>query len=547
MIPVEITNYIEYVRSGEYPTCKEQRLLVDLVEKIVSEEELLFDFNRIEKAHRYIRYFPFDLFEWEWFVFVLHNCTFKPDGRPRFRDLFLKVGRGNGKNGYLSFEAFWQISDGNGISNYNVDICAMSEDQSKTSFDDVWNILENQDDPKLALKLRKHFKWNKVVIENLDTHSKLQYRTNNPKSKDGMRPGSLFFDEVHQYEDWSNINVFTGGLGKKPHPRRTYATTDGDVRDGVLDKLTAQAIEILTGKADDKGMLPFICKLDDASEVDDKTMWHKANPSLRYFPDLQDEMDQEYEEWKLDPQVNTAFMTKRMNLPQGRTDIEVTSWERIMAASREPPDLYGMPCVCGVDFAKTTDMVAAVLVFYDGENYYVKHHSWFCARSNDRKVIKAPLEEWAERGILTIVNDMEVAATTVTDWITEQRKSYKVRKVCIDNYRISLMSAAMKKAGFLYKEKTLFLVRPSNIMKVQPLINSAFATGRIAWGDDPMMRWYTNNTKLVPAPNNNWTFGKIEPHSRKTDGFMAFVAAMTQEEELHQAEAVPVMAPFIIA
>ena len=46
------------------------------------------------------------------------------------------------------------------------------------------------------------------------------------------------------------------------------------------------------------------------------------------------------------------------------------------------------------------------------------------------------------------------------------------------------------------------------------------------------MRWFTNNTKLEPAPNNNFKYSKIEPKSRKTDGFMAFVAAVTLEEEI---------------
>ena len=40
------------------------------------------------------------------------------------------------------------------------------------------------------------------------------------------------------------------------------------------------------------------------------------------------------------------------------------------------------------------------------------------------------------------------------------------------------------------------------------------------------MRWYTNNTCLHLEKYENYTFAKIEPKSRKTDGFMAFVAAM---------------------
>lgn len=37
--------------------------------------------------------------------------------------------------------------------------------------------------------------------------------------------------------------------------------------------------------------------------------------------------------------------------------------------------------------------------------------------------------------------------------------------------------------------------------------------------------WATNNAKLEPAPNNCFKYGKIEPHGRKTDPFMAMVHA----------------------
>jgi phage terminase large subunit-like protein len=69
-------------------------------------------------------------------------------------------------------------------------------------------------------------------------------------------------------------------------------------------------------------------------------------------------------------------------------------------------------------------------------------------------------------------------------------------------------------------------------MRVQPVIDSAFATHSISWGENPLMRWATNNAKLVPAPHDNYTYGKIEPHGRKTDPFMALVAAFAAVDKL---------------
>ena len=541
-IPKEIQDYIDIVEQGTFRTCNEQKLLVAMVKKVFETETLKIDAIQVSKYMSYQKYFPFALFAWEIFCFVLHNCVFKTDGTPRWSVLFVLMGRGGGKNGYLSFEDFCLITPTNGVAYYDIDICANSEEQAKTSFDEIYNILEN---PKWTKLFKKNFRWNKTEIVNIKTRSRIKYRTNNPKGKDGLRSGKVDFDEPHAYENWENINVFTTGLGKKPHPRRTYVSTNGDVRDGPLDQLIDKSLKILNGEIPDNGFLPFICKLDSVDEVHDENNWEKANPSLPYLPTLKDQMRTEYADYLLDPVINNAFMTKRMNIPQGRKDTEVTSWENILATKGEVPDFAGKTCVVGIDFSKTTDFVSVFLLFKQKDRFYGKHHSWFCTACNDKHRIKIPLDEMVNRGLLTIVNDVEINPTVIADWIREQRMIYNIDKIAIDSYRYSLMSKALRDIGYDAKEKTIKLTRPSDIMLVQPKIHSAFATHRITWGDDPMMRWYTNNTKLEPAPNNNFKYGKIEPKSRKTDGFMAFVAAMTLEEELPDAEDFAFFEPII--
>lgn len=542
-IPKEIQEYIDIVEQGKIRTCNEQKQLVAMVKKVFETETLKINGVQVEKYLSYQKYFPFELFAWEKFVFVLHNCVFRTDGQPRFSDLFGLMGRGAGKNGYLSFEDFCLITETNGVAYYDIDICANSEEQAKTSFDEIYNILEN---PKWRKLFEKNFRWTKTEIQNIKTRSKIKYRTNNPKGKDGLRSGKVDFDEPHAYENWENINVFTTGLGKKPHPRRTYVSTNGDVREGPLDQLIEKSHKILSGEIPDNGFLPFICKLDDEEEVHDEDNWEKANPSLPYLPTLKEQMRREYADYLLDPVINNAFMTKRMNIPKGRQDTQVATWENILATGGDLPDLTGKRCVCGIDFSKTTDFVSAFLLFKEKEHYYGIHHSWFCTASNDKHRIKIPLDQMAQRGLLTIVNDVEINATMIADWIKQQRDLYCIDKIAIDSYRYSLMSKALKDIGYDANEKMVKLVRPSDIMLVQPKINSLFVSHRLTVGDDPLFRWFTNNTKLEPAPNNNFKYGKIEPKSRKTDGFMAFVAAMTLEEELPDVQEYTFFEPIIL-
>lgn len=531
-LPNEIKEYIDKVKSNPRLINKERLQLIDYVEKIFQKEELHYSEEQIEKYFSYQKYFPYDLFEWEKFVFVLHNCIFRKDGLPRWSDLFIIMGRGGGKNGYLSFEDFCLLTPTNGINEYDIDISANSEEQAMTTFKELLNILEN---PKYIKLFKKNFYWNQTLIRNKKTNSTLRYRTNNPKGKDGLRSGKVDFDEPHAYENWDNINVFTTGLGKKPHPRRTYISTNGDVRDGVLDNLIEKSQLILNGEMNDNGFLPFICKLDDEKEVDDMELWQKANPSLEYLPSLMEQMKKEYADYKINPIVNNSFMTKRMNIPQGSKDVEVTSWENILKTNRAVPPLDGLSCVAGIDYSKTTDFVSAFLLFKQDNIFYGVTHTWVCKNTKDLSRIRAPLKEWESMGLLTFVNDVEISPTIVTDWLLSESNShnYRIEKLAIDNYRYTLMSDALKKAGFDATNKDrVKLVRPSDIMKIVPTIDSVFVTSRIVWGDNPLMRWATNNAKLEPAPNNNFKYGKIEPKSRKTDPFMAFVHAMTLTEDV---------------
>nr|DAG17688.1 MAG TPA: Large Terminase [Caudoviricetes sp.] len=524
-----LDDYIKQVKSSQYRVCKEQIQLVNFVEKVFENEQVYVDSEQVEKYFALQKYFPYELFAWEKFCFILHNCTYSAPGVLRFPDLVCVVGRGAGKNGYLAFEDFALLTPVNGIRNYDIDICATSEEQASTTFNDIYEILENN-----STKMQRHFKWNKTEITNIKTNSTIRYRTSNSKTKDGGRPGKVDFDEKHAYENYKLIDVFTTGLGKKAMPRRTTITTMGEVRDGPLDNELAAGLEVLNGDAPDNGTLYFICRLDNEKEVYEQENWYKANPSLQYFPNLLREIQKEFEDWKRDKVNNSSFMTKRMNIPKGTEAHPVTSWENIKATNRPLPDLEGKPCVFGIDYTKTTDFLGIGLMFLINGEIVWKPFSWYCSQSADLGRIKFP---YAQQPDLQRVDGAEIPPEIVADWLREQKKHYNIVGGALDNYRYTLLKEPLMQLGFECDRKgrtNLKLVRPSDKMLVAPLIASDFANHRIVWGDSALMRWYTNNTSAVEDKNGNIIYGKIEPKSRKTDGFMAFVSAYTQLDLLKQ-------------
>jgi len=540
----EISDYIAIVRSGCYPVCKYQIELCDMVERIFDSEDLTVNEVQLAAYLSYQKYFTFQLFPWELFCFALHNCVYRADGSLRFPVLVIYVGRGAGKNGYLGFEDFCLLTKTNGVPEYNIDIFATSEDQAKQSFTDVWNVLNANE-----AKMKKHFRWTKELIVCTDTGSEFRFRTSNAKTKDGGRPGKVDFDEYHAYENYKLITVATTGLGKKRHPRQAITTTDGDVRGGPLDDLIENCKAILAGDVPDNGYLPFMCCLDDDEEVHDEQMWHKANPSLRYLPDLMQQLRLEYAQYRLNPAANTAFMTKRMNRPARILENVAAAWDDILATNQPIPEaeLIGRPCVAGIDYAKTTDFVGAGLLWRVGDRDVWVSHTWVCTACADLHRIKPPLREWEARGLLTFVEAAEIPPELPVVWLANEaaKRQAQILNVCIDDYRYALMKSALESINFSADKgfENVTKVRPMDEMRRIPLITSGFVNRRFVWGDSPVMRWMCNNTKTVTAVHGNFVYGKIEPKSRKTDTFKAFVAAEIGSDILDNYADMQVTAP----
>lgn len=531
-----IEAYLQPIESGQVKACKDQILLAQHIRDCFATEDIYTDSEQLDHYLDLAKYFPFqEVFPWEAYVAALHLCTYRrSDGMPRWPDALVMIGRGNGKDGFIAWASMCLLSPYNGIRGYDVDICANNEAQAVRPVADVIEALEN---PEHIGKMKKHFYWTKEQVTGLATRSVMKGLTNSPKGKDGLRSGICIFNEIHQYENYKNIDVFTTGLGKKQHPRRTYCTTNGDVREGPLDNLLEQAADILSDCHPDEGFLPFICRLDSKDEAKDPENWIKANPSLPYRPDLAMEIRKEYREWERNPGQLPAFMTKRMNLPSSMMDIAVTEWDNIAATNKPLMDLKGLTCTIGIDFSSIRDWASVCFHFRVGDLRYDFGRSWLCLRNPDLWRIKAPWREWADRGLLVPVDDVEISPYLLTDYIAEVAQDYLVSMVAVDNFRYALLKDALLSIGFSARDfKNVYLVRPSDIMRIQPVIDSCFNNHWFHWDDNPVLRWATNNTKLVRsgkkegADTGNYYYAKIEQKSRKTDPFMALVAAMAVEQ-----------------
>ena len=528
-----VSEYIDQYRSGQIKLNKERIMLIEYLEKhILVRDDLYFDEKMIENYIKFAEkwYFPLQPFQkfMAAFIFLFH----KEDDSVFYEQFFITMGRGGGKNGFVSTLSHFFISPLHGIPRYNISIVANNEKQAKMSFNEIFDTIETHD------TLDDLFYKTKVLIKGNDTKSELQYHTSNAKTKDGLRDGAVIYDEIHEYENADIVNVFSSGLGKVPNSREFFIGTDGYVREGFLDKMKERAMNVLEGKDLEDPLFPFICKLDNAKEVDNSEMWEKANPMFSkpmsfYAKGLLKKIKTQYKQLANNPSNREEFMTKRMNLPEVNLNKVVASWDDILATNRPFPDLRHRTAVGGVDYAEIKDFAAVGLLFKVGDDYIWKTHSFVRQGFLDNVKLKVPIKEWEERGLLTIVDEPVINISHIVNWFVEMREIYGVNTIVADTFRLNLVKTALEAEGF----QLIYIRNPKAIHSLlAPKVETMFANRNIIFDDNPLMRWYTNNVYVHIKKDGNKEYLKKDEFRRKTDGFQAFIHALWQADNLLEDE-----------
>ena len=234
----EIDDYLNYAKVHPKWINKKRKLLIEnIVKPLLKQNDVFFDEETYRNCLQYCKTNFYELFPFQKFIYAF--VFMYKDDIPVFPKFFIKEGRGNGKDGFIIPLANFFQTPLYGVKNYHVELVANSEDQVKDTFKVAYDMLH--ENPKFKGK----FSVNRELISNLVTGSEMKYNTSNAKTKDGKRTGCLILNEIHAYENYDQINVFESSFGKVKHSREFIITTDGYVRDGPLDEISALCAEIL--------------------------------------------------------------------------------------------------------------------------------------------------------------------------------------------------------------------------------------------------------------------------------------------------------------
>ena len=535
-----VEEYMDAYEQGRIILNNDRIALMRFVkEAVLVRDDIQFNEQQIDDFVAFSEKWFFPLDPWQkflaCFIFLYYDT-----GRLVFRQHFWTLARGNGKNGFISVISAFFLSPLHNVPKYNGAIVANSELQAKTSFEEIYDMIELNPDLKYSKTYNPAgiFKNSRSQITSVDTMSKLEYLTSNANTKDSFRHGFLIFDEVHEYQNNEIINVLRSGLGKVQPPRTFYISTNGYVRDGVYDQMLRAARDILNNLDIESGMFPFLCMLDDKAEVEDETVWEKANPMFHepmsvYASELFETVRDAWHDVVNGIGDKVEFLTKRMNISDVELESSVASKEEVYATNREIPDITGMDCVAGLDYASMRDFAAIGLLFKKDDDFIWITHSFIRQGflDNISLAISSQIPVWEEQGILTVIDEPSIPITKISEWLLAMEEKYDLNIITVvgDTYRAEYVREDLETNGY-----NVDIIRRGNAISasVAPQIEVLFAREQLIFGDNPLMRWYTNNVYVGRDTFGNMIYQKKEEKRRKTDGFMAFVHAYWQAIEL---------------
>lgn len=541
-----VNDYIESYKNGSIRLNTRRIKLVNRLEQdVLTRDDLYFDDKRIDDLIAFSDKYFFAHTDFQKFCDALLFLYRKSTKEPFFDRILLVLGRGAGKNGWLSTVATFLVSELNGVKNYNVGIVATSEDQAMTSVDEINQVID--DNPQM----NNSFESLKKSIASKTMHGKITPRTSNVKTKDGKRDSLVVFDEIHAYESDAIVNVFESGLGKVPESRSIMIGSMGYVRGGFMDKKLDLADKVLNGDRPMDTLLPIIAQLDDEKQLDDPDNWELANPMFvkplsDYGKRLFNKVKKQYQETTESDSQRAEFLTKRMNLPATDTTKSVATKDEILATNVEIEVPEGAMAIGAVDFSSVRDFTAVGLLFNVDGKFVWKTHSFATKKFVETHMgynlpeteikgsrVFAPLKDWESRGDLTILDSEIISPSVVVDWFDTRRDIYQITRIVIDTFRADFLRQAFLNAGF---DNFDVIRSPRSVTSLlAPRVEAGFANREFAWGDVPIMRWYTWNVLVKVKPDGNREYLKKEERRRKTDGFMAFLYALYRADELEES------------
>ncbi len=553
-----IYSYYQGIKNGKYTVGKWIGLVYEYIIKGLEEKRFFYDGKKANEAIDWVEAHCFHTegplapgnIKLEPWQKAFYSCIYglvDEKGQRQFREIFLVVGRKNGKTKLASALGDYEFR--NQEYGSKVFCIAPKLEQADLVYNDIWQMvtldpeykalkekyserdtrgMKTQDDSDLP----RHRMSDLAVPASNSTVKKIAFSA---KKSDGFNPSLCICDEVASWEGDPGLKqyeVMKSGMGARPEGILLSCTTSGYINDSIYDELIKRSTRFLLGDSKETKLLPFLYMIDDIGKWNDINELRKSNPNLGVSVSV-DYMLEEIAVAEGSLSKKAEFITKYANLKQNSSMAWLGS-DVIEAATGEPlslEDFRGHYAVAGFDLSRTTDLTSCCVVIEKKGELYVLSKFFLPSERIEEAQARdgVPYNIYVQRGLLQPSGENIIDYNDVFEWyrmLVEQYEIYPL-KCGYDNYSAAYLVQAMEQYG--YHMDNVF--QGYNLHPVIEEVAGLLNDHKIHIGDNDLLKIHFFNSALkISAEKGRSKLVKIKP-SAHIDGMAALLDAMTVRQK----------------
>lgn len=550
-----ILSYYQKIKDGSVNVGKWIRMLYEYIIEGLENKSFFYDSKRAHHAIDWIEAHAFHVegdlapnnIKLELWQKALISSIFgliDANGKLAFREVFLLIGRKNGKSllGSAIANYVFRAFGGYGARIYNI---APRLDQADIIYLNAWSMIQLDPDQierkeKIAeFRQRTHMKVEddaEVIKKRASdifypaTNSTMKKIAFSSKKSDGFNPSLAICDEIAAWEGDKGLKVYEvmkSGTGARTNALTLSLTTANYISDGIFDELMKRATRFLMGESKEKKLLPFLYMIDDIEKWNDINELMKANPQLGISIPF-DYMIEEIAVAEGSLSKKAEFMTKFANIKQN-SSLAWLSATDIQGICGEPIDINELRhsyCVAGLDLSQTTDLTCACIIVEKKGKLYVLAHFWLPAEKIDEAIERdgVPYNIYLQRGLLSLSGDNYVDYHDCYDWFVNLVEEYEILplKIGYDRYSAQYLVQDLDAYGFQMDD----VYQGWNLWSVLQEMEGMIKDRKICIGDNDLLKVHLLNSAI--KMNNERGKGqlvKLTPTTR-IDGTAALSDAL---------------------
>jgi phage terminase large subunit-like protein len=374
--------------------------------------------------------------------FIRAVYTEDKSGRRPVRTAIMSMGRKNGKTQLAAVLAICHLSGPEAEDRGEVYSCANDRFQASKIFNEMCAMILQQEWLRLRINVIRF----KKELEDLKNGSMYAALSKEAKTKFGLNPSFVIYDELGQTADRSLYDAMDSAMGARDEPLMLVISTQAADDHAPLSQLIDYGEKINRREIKDPSFHCTLYAADDDLDPFSAKAWRQANPALDDFRSLEDVKRLAGQAQRM-PSMENSFRNLILNqrVAGEARFLEPQIW-KLCGGKPEIPQ--GARVYAGLDLGSTRDLSAFVIVWKgDSDVYHVKCWCWLPGDPQHRAdQDAAPYPAWIKAGDLIAIGET-TDPRIIARKIAEVNGTNRIDGLAFDRWRVAEIKRELDQIG----------------------------------------------------------------------------------------------------